>query len=302
MPKNITSVLWEASSLPSGILFDSHSGTFSGSSSKIGKFEIPVKVTTNYGSDQKTLSINIRKAYPVFAIGNLAPTWSEGATPNANGFYKLNMPDAFELLPNYGGFGAIVLDNKYYCCGVFDVQTNSSYSSASSAFKFKNKPEQLEKVLSIRCGHAYYNYITGATTNPTTQNFSECFYILKKTYEPQSDLDPDFYDTGSLYTSKYHTKYKTAASNVIESWQDYHWEDYSSYNEYGFYKLSENSFTEDTNCSWLSDNGYSIVTLKSIAGSATKPSPNGIEKIQLDCRAIKLFATQLYSSLRYRKS
>ena len=61
MPKNITSVVWSASNLPSGLSFDTATGTFSGTPTVAGEYTVPVTVRTNYGEDTKDVVINVKK-------------------------------------------------------------------------------------------------------------------------------------------------------------------------------------------------------------------------------------------------
>ncbi len=97
MPKNITSVNWTASSIPSGMNFDTSTGTFSGSPDEPGEYSVPVSVTTNYGSDTKDVKIivDIPKfdvdppSGEVYAIGEDTTSWSNGAEADQYGFRKL---------------------------------------------------------------------------------------------------------------------------------------------------------------------------------------------------------------------
>ena len=61
MPKNITSVVWSASNLPSGLSFDTATGTFSGTPTTAGEYTVPVTVRTNYGEDTKDVVITVKK-------------------------------------------------------------------------------------------------------------------------------------------------------------------------------------------------------------------------------------------------
>ena len=60
MPKQITRVLWEASNVPSGLSFDTATGTFSGTPDVEGEYTVPVSVETNYGRDSKDVVISIK--------------------------------------------------------------------------------------------------------------------------------------------------------------------------------------------------------------------------------------------------
>ena len=73
MAKNITSVSWDlvGSDLPSGLSFDTATGTFSGTTSEIEDFILPVRVTTNYGYDIKDVTFEVKQ-------GQYAPTITKG--------------------------------------------------------------------------------------------------------------------------------------------------------------------------------------------------------------------------------
>ncbi len=60
MAKSITSVQWEATGLPSGLSINATTGVISGTPSvQPGTYTATVKVTTNYGTDSKTITINV---------------------------------------------------------------------------------------------------------------------------------------------------------------------------------------------------------------------------------------------------
>ncbi|MBR0204990.1 MAG: putative Ig domain-containing protein, partial [Synergistaceae bacterium] len=61
MPKNITSVEWQALDIPPGLAFDQATGTFTGTPGEAGDFTVPVTVTTNYGTDTKDVLIKAVK-------------------------------------------------------------------------------------------------------------------------------------------------------------------------------------------------------------------------------------------------
>ena len=62
MPKNITSVEWQALDIPPGLAFDQATGTFTGTPGEAGDFTVPVTVTTNYGTDTKDVMITIEES------------------------------------------------------------------------------------------------------------------------------------------------------------------------------------------------------------------------------------------------
>ena len=58
MAKNITSVKWEATGLPAGLSINADTGVISGTPNvQPGEYTATIKVTTNYGSDTKTIKI-----------------------------------------------------------------------------------------------------------------------------------------------------------------------------------------------------------------------------------------------------
>ena len=60
MAKKITSVTWESSDLPSGLSINASTGVISGTPNvDPGTYTPTVKVTTNYGSDSKKITINV---------------------------------------------------------------------------------------------------------------------------------------------------------------------------------------------------------------------------------------------------
>ena len=60
MAMNITQVTWSATGLPSGLSINSSTGVISGSTNvQPGTYTPTVKVVTNYGSDEKIITINV---------------------------------------------------------------------------------------------------------------------------------------------------------------------------------------------------------------------------------------------------
>ena len=73
MPPNITRVRWSAQNLPWGLVFNESTGTFTGTPTDEGEYTVPVKVETNYGSDQKNVEIIVEPpAYEAYAIGDIS--------------------------------------------------------------------------------------------------------------------------------------------------------------------------------------------------------------------------------------
>jgi len=57
---NITSVAWEATNLPSGLSINASTGVISGTPNvEPGTYTPTVKITTNFGKDSKTITINV---------------------------------------------------------------------------------------------------------------------------------------------------------------------------------------------------------------------------------------------------
>ena len=109
MEKRITSVQWSATGLPAGLSFNTATGTFSGTPESAGEYNVPVTVRTNYGENTKNVLISVEEAataYPVYALGSSAATWSGNAEAYENGFRKLNIPNAYKLQSMYQGFAA----------------------------------------------------------------------------------------------------------------------------------------------------------------------------------------------------
>ncbi len=60
MAKSITSVAWEGTSLPSGLSINATTGVISGTPGvQPGDYTATVKVTTNYGTDSKSITIKV---------------------------------------------------------------------------------------------------------------------------------------------------------------------------------------------------------------------------------------------------
>ena len=179
MPPNITQVQWSASNLPSGIDFNEQTGTFSGTPENIGEYVVPVQVQTNYGQDQKNVTIIVEPPmHSVYAIGRNAPVWSNKSAPDDGAFYSLNMPKAYKLTAIRGGFIAITSGKIPYACGTYNALINRyGFSSAEDMYVTSTRPVDLSKtnintqvdksfadIERTICGVATYKKITGSLT------------------------------------------------------------------------------------------------------------------------------------------
>lgn len=68
MSKIITSVNWSATGLPSGLSLDAGTGTISGTPTTEGEYDVPVTVTTNYGTDTKNIKVNVEAGGPFWGV------------------------------------------------------------------------------------------------------------------------------------------------------------------------------------------------------------------------------------------
>ena len=116
MPKFITNLGWGAADVPSGLLFSEIDGSFSGSPHvEAGEYIVPVSVKTNYGSDAKNIRIVVDDAaHSVYALGNMAKSWSNNAEPDAYGFRKINIPNASKLNSIPAGFAAKCVGGQWF--------------------------------------------------------------------------------------------------------------------------------------------------------------------------------------------
>ena len=149
MPPRITRVKWSALDVPFGVKFDEATGTFSGIPEDVENYIVPVKVTTNYGSDMKNVEFNVLATHNVYAIGIQAETWSGGAEGDEYGFRQLNMPKVYKLEQHPLGFGAKVADGGYYACGISGFynseQTDSTNNIAMNTVPQLLKPSSFTK-------------------------------------------------------------------------------------------------------------------------------------------------------------
>ena len=108
-----------------GVSFNEQTGTFSGTPTDIGEYIVPVHVETNYGYDDKDVKIIVEPhSYNVSAIGKMASTWSENATPDKYGFSPLQIPSTYKLSAVSNGFFALTSGEIPYCCGTYNVRAN----------------------------------------------------------------------------------------------------------------------------------------------------------------------------------
>lgn len=162
MPKNITNVEWNAENIPSGVSFDTSTGTFSGEVGAEGEYTVPVTVTTNYGTDTKDVKFTVEgKSYPVYAIGKYAATWSGNATPNDSGFRKLPMPNTKRLATLYNSFGAKISTRKWYVCG-----NNAKYFGLTDGSVSTSQPLELpiEDIAEMIGGYTHRSDSAGSNT------------------------------------------------------------------------------------------------------------------------------------------
>ena len=179
MPKKITSVKWTASELPSGLSFDEGTGTFTGTAEEAGEYTVPITVRTNYGTDTKDLAVTVEgRAYPVYAVGRSAATWSVNAEADANGFRKLNMPDATKLLQHPSGFGAKTAIGKYYYCGVKEIKSTSG--TLSSALSITTTPREMETISGYNVDEVKLLHLYRYAYNSLEYITSECYLLFKR--------------------------------------------------------------------------------------------------------------------------
>lgn len=127
MPKRITSVLWEATP-PSGLLFDSETGTFSGTPSlSAGGYTVPVKVTTNYGIAEEHVTINVQgPAFP--------PTAGFGAQDIVLGMDGVKIDDQVYIPLSFLGWKNCTPSN-----GVYYI--DYGFAKSSIGYKDENNPK-----------------------------------------------------------------------------------------------------------------------------------------------------------------
>lgn len=159
MPQQITRVKWTASNVPSGLSFDAEGG----------EYTVPVTVETNYGTATKDVMIEVEgKAYPVYAIGSRAKTWSNNSEPDGYGFRKLDMPEAYMLKNLFWGFQARTAGGEFYCVGAYDTDT----SDDTKTYKMASTPRKLNNVFQIQTG--ILQEVIGA------YSFASCNFMLTR--------------------------------------------------------------------------------------------------------------------------
>ena len=147
MPPKITRVRWSAQNVPWGISFNEKNGTFSGAPEDVGEYTVPVTVETNYGKDTKDVKIIVTPpVYSVYAIGAKASVWSGNSDPDEDGFYGLTMPKAYELIPNYEGFGARTSEGQFYACGVYLTESRTTHTSVEQTKVSANTPTNVSRM------------------------------------------------------------------------------------------------------------------------------------------------------------
>lgn len=171
MPRNIWRVQWSASGLPFGIKFDEDNGTFSGTPDEAGMYLVPVQVRTNYGtSPVENVAIVVEEhPRPAYAIGSKAEQWSGGASPDTDGFRKLNIPDVNRLTALWYGFGARTLQGDWYVAGMgstmFTAKNSQgvakSFTEVYPDFNAAQKPVKfpVDGVLEMSAGIGFNNAI-----------------------------------------------------------------------------------------------------------------------------------------------
>ena len=139
MPPRITRVKWSALDVPFGVKFDEATGTFSGIPEDAGNYIVPVKVTTNYGSDMKDVEFNAIATYNMYAIGQRASltAWSNHAEPDEYGFRPVNISNVIALNSRIGGFSALRYDNGKIQTSFYGLNTLENNVPAIYANVFK---------------------------------------------------------------------------------------------------------------------------------------------------------------------
>ena len=289
MPKKITRVSWSASGLPYGISFDERTGTFSGWPEDKGEYYIPVKVKTNYGSDEKDVKIIVvGKSCPVYAIGHYAETWSERASHDEDGFYPINIPNAYKLSARNNGFTAHVLGDGIYYCGVNAINT-TAYEMAYQAFRAQNVPVHItaETASDILCG-----IIQSAATS-TSGTTKSTAYILRisRNGEVKFETSGATIHKANTTTNTYINVSATRSNDIS----------LSELGNAGF-KLPEASYQGSANLaqgiSWLSGDGSVLMTIK-FSNSASSHTYS-VSKQELGFKAIKLFAPTNNTNLPFK--
>ena len=210
MPRNIWRVQWSASGLPFGIKFDEDNGTFSGTPDEAGMYLVPVQVRTNYGTspvENVTIAVEDHPR-PAYAIGSKAEQWSESASPDADGFRKLNIPDVNRLTALWYGFGARTLQGDWYVAGMggdlFAAKNSQgackSFSDVYPDFKAGSKPVQfpVNGVLEMSAGIGHSStvevgYRTSSdefyysASTPTGTSLTKHYYCLPNVKKLQED-------------------------------------------------------------------------------------------------------------------
>lgn len=171
MAKNITRVKWEASGLPFGVSFDERDGTFSGAPEDVGTHVVPVKVTTNYGSDTKDVFLRVEKrTHPLYVIGANAEVRSEGAEADSNGWRICKIPEGERIINLSEGF-IVKTEAGTYVCGSVDISYEQAYKLQTNLnyYDVPTLKEEYVGLVHAVNGAAYaYNLKNDSILNRTT--------------------------------------------------------------------------------------------------------------------------------------
>lgn len=195
MPKQITSVRWEASNVPYGMAFNETDGIFSGTPDVAGNYTVPVTVETNYGRDTKDVFVKVKSLYweqhevPHTNLGEMNTT-SKFVTSTLNMYYGdvpksnskcLLMP--FYSVPNYSIRGYVYSSSFYdRLYGTYDFTFLTSSTSITDRYIYN-----------------YYCY------EPSTKRLYFRFFYNYSwlTYLDSSKKDYTFYNITSFIEANY---------------------------------------------------------------------------------------------------
>lgn len=180
---NINQSSWAADNLPLGVTFDSDAGVFSGTPVLVGEYDMPVTVTTEYGSDTKNVSIKISRVGAVLAKGLNAKAWGENSEDTPDGIFRvLPIPKAQKLDTLGYGFGAVTIDDEYYVCGMYGA--NKDFSSSTTSWKSTSVPLKLNSdIAQISSGAARLIQYQGVYTMTSGTSYSDTFSYFMERYK-----------------------------------------------------------------------------------------------------------------------